>query len=183
MFEFEIFVHSLENPDDQTEMWLNEYQDKNKFMAAAKSFVEKSTGETNPELRFEFDENSIFAGTNLITENSIDEKVWEYLALEDEDAIEMTASFATLYPDEAGSVSELFVIASERSVGKHDKITDFGYAFLEANGFMENLPTIIENNIDIDAISKGLMMTHKTLNNWYFANKDQDGWHLSGSKG
>ena len=94
----------------------------------------------------------------------------------------MTAAFSTLYPDEVVNVSELFEIAQERTLGNHSDINDFGYAFLDAKGFMDNLPKIIEENIDIDTISKGLMMTHKTLNGWYFANKEQDGWHFSGSK-
>lgn len=186
MFEFEISVSSLGNPDDQTQMWLGDYQNKNQFMAAATALVEGSTGETKPELRFEFDEDSVFKGSNLITENSIDEKVWEYFSLynedTDEETIEMVVAFAMLYPEQKGNVSELRELADKQAVGHYTDINDFGYAFLDAKGFMDNLPKIIEENIDIDTISKGLMMTHKTLNNWYFANIDQDGWHFSGSQ-
>lgn len=182
MLEFEIFVSSLENPDDQTQMFVNDYQDKKEFMAAAKSYVKGSTGEDKPKIRFEFDDDSVFSGTDLITENNIDERVWEYLTLDDEKTIEMVLAFTALYPEQKGNVSELREIAEQQVVGRFSEITDFGYAFLESKGFMDNLPKIIENNIDIDAISEGLMMSHKTLNNWYFANLDQDGWHLAGSQ-
>lgn len=180
MKEFIVNVSSAANPDDQTEFDLLDYQNKNQFIAAATKAVHASTNETKPELRFDCDDSSIFDGTDLVSENNIDEKVWEYLNLTG-DVIVMTASFATLYPDEAGNVSELRELAEERAVGEYNDINDFGYAYLDANGFMEGLPPIIENNLDIDSISTGLMMTHKTLNNWYFANKDQDGWHLKGA--
>jgi hypothetical protein len=180
MKEFIVNVSSVENADDQTEFDLVDFQNKNQFMKAAIEAVCASTGETKPELRFEYDDASIFEGTSLVSEKNIDEKVWEYLNLTGDVAL-MTASFSMLYPDEAGNISELREIAEERAVGEYDKITDFGYAYLDANGFMDNLPPIIENNLDIDAISEGLMMNHKTLNNWYFANKDQDGWRLKGA--
>lgn len=180
MNEFIVNVSSAENPDDQTELNLLDYQNKNQFMAAAKKAIHDATGEDKPEMRFEYDDATVFDNTNLVSENNIDESVWEYFVLTDED-MAMTAAFATLYPDETGNVSELVDIAEERTLGNHGDINDFGYAFLDAKGFMDNLPRIIEDNIDIDAISEGLMMTHKTLNGWYFANKEQDGWHLSGS--
>lgn len=183
MFNFEIFVSSAANPDDQTQMFLGDYQNKNQFIAAAKSFIFDATSETDPEIRYEFDEDTVFDGTGLITENSIDEKAWEYLSLEIEEVIERTLAFAMAFPNEGANVSEIRELAEERSFGKHSEITDFGYAFLDKKGFMENLPKIIEENIDINTISLGLMMTHTVYNDWYFANKEQDGWHLSGSNG
>ena len=179
---FNVLVSSLENPNNETELNLMDYQNKNQFIAAVKKAILDATGETKPEIRFEFEDAEIFEGTNLLSEKHVDEVVFEYLSLEIEDVIGMTLAFATLYPEEKGNVSELRELAEERNFGCHDDINDFAYEFLDKKGFMNNLPVIIENNIDIDAIAEGLMMTHKTLNNWYFANLDDGGWHLTGSR-
>ena len=181
MIDFIVNVSSVENPDDQTELNLMDYENKKQFMAAALGAVTECTGETKPEFRFEYDDATVFENTDLVSENNISEKVWEYFTFDNDDDIAMIAAFATLYPEESGSMSGLYELATERSVGEYTNINDFGYGYLEANSFMDNLPKIIEENIDIDTISSGLMMTHKVLNNWYFANKDQDGWRFSGS--
>ena len=183
MKSFIINVSSVKNPNDQFSFNAVDYQNKEQFLTAAIDAVIKSTGEAKPELRFEYEDGDVFENTGLLTDVDMNENIWEYFTLEYDDMIVMTASFSALYPEETDSLSlsELYTLAEERSLGEHDNQASFGYAYLEANGHMDNLPQIIEENIDIETISKGLMMTHKMLNNWYFSNKEDGGWRFRGS--
>lgn len=182
LLSFEVFVgtEQTEKPDGSPiGLWLDlsEYRSKDEFLRAAKELVieELSGVGSRPNLRFYNYEGGELATEGLISKTNINGRVWEYLSLESWEAVNITRAFESLYGDEAkelGSISKVHEVAIERSCGHGGSIEDFGYDYLEAMGYMENLPAIIEAHIDITALSTSLLTTtHKTCDGWYFANQ------------
>lgn len=153
---------------------LSEYRDKPAFIAAVKEFLRDELEVSHPDICFYQYSDDTLADEGLITKTSIDGRVWDYLSLDNVDAISMTRAFELLYPDEAralGSVQKIHAIASERSLGHHAKHEGFVAAYLASKSHTDKIPAtfVFEGDVSTLMLSNKLMETHKTANNWYFA--------------
>lgn len=179
LLSFEVFVGTKqsEKPDGEpvgTWFDLSEYRTKGDFLKDAKAFAIEELNDSHPELHYYNYSGGDLETEGLISKTNIDSRVWDYLSLESWEAINMTRAFEFLYAEEAkelGSISKIYELAHERSCGHHTSIEEFGYDYLDEMDYMKDLPAIIEANLDITALSTSLLnTTHKSCDNWYFAN-------------
>lgn len=137
---------------------LAEFEDKAAFLEKINAdFAEEGKPST-----FIFSElPPVFEPLDLLSDGDIDAQLWELLAVEDEDDIDVVVAFAAAFgmaeaSEDMNAVEVTLELAKSRLYGKYDSDVEYAYADLESSGFMENLPPIIENNLDIDSIAAEL---------------------------
>lgn len=141
---------------------LSDFENKSAFLKEIQEDYAVRGSMVTPTFVFS-DVPTTFKPLNLIGDNDLDAQVWQFLEIEDEDQLDMTVAFAAIFGMENGSKEKSAVeatreLAESRYFGKHDNDVDYAYSELENRGFMENLPPIIENNLDIDTIASQLIM-------------------------
>lgn len=169
---------------------LADYDSKEHFVDAMQTLLHDDYGEPNARLYYP-SKTLDFAELNLVTTDNIDSRVWDILSIQDDDDILMLEAFIVLFgwldqqipvlilgddPDNQAfsfqnkTVDDLLIDAKARFRGQFSSDTDFAYDELESRGFMINLPKIIEDNLDIDAIASIYMrqMNLKQHNGFYF---------------
>ena len=141
---------------------LSDFESKSAFFKEIKEDFAIRGSMVTPTFVF-LDVPITFKPLNLVSDNDLDAQIWQFLEIEDEEQLDMTVAFAAIFGMECGSKEKSAVeatreLAESRYFGKHDNDVDYAYSELEAKGFMENLPPIIENNLDIDNIASQLIM-------------------------
>lgn len=164
--ESEIFVTTAEaiaaNAQAGGYYTLAEFENKAAFLEE----INADFAEEGKPTTFIFSElPPVFEPLDLISDGDIDAQMWSLLAIEDEDDIDVVVAFAAAFgmaeaSEDMNAVEATLELAKSRFYGKYDGDVEYAYADLENSGFMENLPPIIENNLDIDSIAAELKQTN-----------------------
>ncbi len=115
---------------------LEDYDDKEDFIKAC---LELHSDEDDPELMFQDWEE---IPSRYITESSIDEDLWEWLKLSEDERAIVTTYFEEV--DESASPEH----ALEAYDGEHDSEEDWAREFWEQTGMASELPEHAQNYID-----------------------------------
>lgn len=115
---------------------LEDYDDKEDFIKAC---LELHSDEDDPELMFQDWEE---IPSRYITESSIDEDLWEWLKLSEDERAIVTTYFEEV--DESASLEH----ALEAYDGEHDSEEDWAREFWEQTGMASELPEHAQNYID-----------------------------------
>jgi antirestriction protein len=124
---------------------LNDYADKDDFIAAAEALVK----EPDPELMFS-DWESIPDG--MVGECWINAEVWEWVALDDNER-----KIVKLYRDNvdsAGSIED----ALEAYSGEYEREIDWAYEYVDGAGLLSDAPEVLANYFDYDAFLRDAKM-------------------------
>lgn len=124
--------------------WLNleDFADKADFLAKC---AEIHADESDPELMFQ-DHEGIPEG--MISESNIEESVWEWLAMDDDDR-ELLAVYCENFDADADIER-----AREAFEGKFDDPEDWAYHWLEETGSLAEVPEFLRNYIDFEAYAR-----------------------------
>lgn len=124
--------------------WLNldDYADKEDFLKAC---AELHNDEHDPELMFQ-DHEGIPEG--MISESSINEEVWDFLAMSDEEQ-----ELLTLYRAEIDSDATLET-AQENYAGTFNSEEDWAYDYIESTGLLHDCPDTLKNYFDYEAYAR-----------------------------
>lgn len=115
---------------------LEDYDDKEDFIKAC---LELHSDEDDPELMFQDWEE---IPSRYITESSIDEDLWEWLKLSEDERAIVTTYFEEV--DESASPEH----ALEAYDGEHDSEEDWAREFWDQTGMASELPKHAQNYID-----------------------------------
>jgi len=120
--------------------WLNlaDCADKEAFLAAC---AELHKDEHDPELMFQ-DHEGIPEG--MISESSIEDALWEWLALDDDDR-ELLAVYRSDV-DQAGTIAQ----ARDAFMGTFDTEEGWAESFLEDTGLLKEVPESLRDYIDYE---------------------------------
>ena len=143
---------------------LAEYESKEAFLGSVKEDVELAVAEFGGDGESSYTFSDIpenLTLMNLADHERIEAQIWEILELSEED-IDMLAAWVSMKKPETAAFCEIDVketldMAKESFGGIHSTRPDWAYEQLEQMGVMDNLPPIIENNLDIDSIGSELM--------------------------
>jgi antirestriction protein len=124
--------------------WLNleDYSDKDAFLDACK---ELHKDEEDPELMFQ-DYEGIPKG--MISESHIDEAVWEWLELDDNDKELLSVYQAEI--DSDGTIDQ----ARDAFAGTFRDEEDWAYEFLNDTGALNEIPENLRNYFDYEAYAR-----------------------------
>ena len=120
--------------------WLNlaDYADKDAFYSAC---AELHKDESDPELMFQ-DHEGIPEG--MISESSIEDELWEWLALGDGDR-ELVAVYRE-HVDASGSIED----AQDSYQGTFESEEDWAESFLDDTGILKEVPESLRGYIDYE---------------------------------
>lgn len=145
---------------------LAEYESRDAFLGSVKEDVEQAIadcgGDGDSDTSYTFDEiPENLTLMSLADHERVEAQIWEILELSEED-IDMLAAWVSMKKPETAAFCEIDVketldMAKESFGGIHSTRPDWAYEQLEQMGVMDNLPPIIENNLDIDSIGSELM--------------------------
>jgi antirestriction protein len=144
---------------------LEDYADKSEFLAAC---AELHKDEADPEFMFQ-DYEGIPAG--MISESHIDEEVWEWLALDDDDKELLAVYRAEI--DSDGTLEQ----AREAFQGKYKDEEDWAYEFMDSTGGLEGMPENLRNYFDYAAYARdarlggGINFVEHDGETWAFWNR------------
>lgn len=124
--------------------WLtcDDYADKDAFLEAC---AELHKDESDPELMFQ-DHEGIPDG--YISESSIDESLWEFLELDDDEK-----EIVTLYRDNVRDDATIDE-AKEAYLGTYDSEEDWAAQYWEESGLLADIPEHAQNYIDYEAYAR-----------------------------
>lgn len=128
---------------------LTDYSDKAEFVAAAIDYVVQELGDKDPELCFPDYETS-FSALDLIDEGGIDPKVWDVLALDNEERTIMLA-----YLENADMIDNDIKQTVDHArgcyIGHWECEHDFARSQLENMGLLDVMPNAVMDNLDLTA--------------------------------
>lgn len=147
--------------------WLQlaDYSDKEEFLEACR---ELHSDEEDPEFMFQDHEN---IPGDLISESSIDEKIWDLIRLIDENGIdtEALAAYFELGLDHGkDSADDVIDDFNERYEGHFDSLYDFGYYWYQS-GCIE-IPEHLENYFDFERYGRDVAFDYSESDGYYFRN-------------
>lgn len=121
---------------------LEDYASNDDFYEACR---ELHNDEPDPELMFQ-DWEDIPA--SFITESSLDERVWEWLKLDEEDRQTVSSYLAEV--DDSRDVE----VALENYEGEHDSEHDWAREVWDSTGMSNQLPEFAQNYIDYEGYAR-----------------------------
>jgi antirestriction protein len=125
---------------------LEDYADKDAFLAAARAL---HSDEADPELMFQGWEG---IPEGMVSESHIDEGVWEWLALgEDQRTIVAAYRCGADTTDAIGVILDSFQ-------GAHDSERDWAYGYVDSTGMLEGVPEFARNYFDYTAFARDAFM-------------------------
>ena len=142
---------------------LSDYDSKEEFMAAC---LELHKDEKDPELMFQ-DWGNIPEG--LCGESWIDEKVWDFMHMMDENDIDgdaLAAYFELGLADGKEDAEDIIEDFRERYEGQFDSLEDFGYHWYEC-GCIE-IPESVINYFDFERYGRDVAFDYHETDGYYF---------------
>ena len=121
---------------------LEDYSDKDEFLQAC---AELHNDEHDPEFMFQDYEN---IPNGLISESHIDEKLWDWIELDDDDRELLAVYQAEI--DSDGDIEQ----AREAFEGKYKDEEDWAYEFMESTGMLSQIPENLRNYFDYEAFAR-----------------------------
>jgi antirestriction protein len=126
---------------------LEDYTDKDGFLEACQAL---HSDEAVPELMFQ-DWEGIPAG--MVTECHIDEALWDWLEL-DQDDRDMVAA----YHDGIDQTEQDVESIRDRFQGCHDSRLAWAEDYIESTGMLEGLPVVARNYFDYESFARDAFM-------------------------
>ncbi len=151
---------------------LEDYSDKDEFMAAAYDYAKTKLGDNDPELCFsdyELEFNSPVKQRNLISENGISPTVWDLFDMSDRD-IEILEAFLDNSDMVGDSLTDTLEKAQNNHAGEYESLEDYARQYLENSGEMDTLSDIVLNSIDFTDMGRRLTDDMNVCGNHYFYN-------------
>ena len=121
---------------------LEDYTDKESFYEAC---AELHNDESDPEYMFQ-DHEGIPEG--MVSESHIDEKVWEWLQLDDDDR-ELLMVYQEHIREDA-DIEE----ARDAYDGQYDSEQDWAYEYVESTGMLSECPEHLRNYFDYESFAR-----------------------------
>lgn len=171
---------SLSMHDISRRFILNEYEDKDEFMAAVNSYVTDVLGDTSEDREIKYLEpfyryvsstapDSSF-DFGFITTDAIDEDVWALIDL-DEDDLGIFLAWYKLYEMSDDGVELTLHQAKRYHIGWFDSVETFARSRLAISGELDTIPEYIAECIDFDLLGNNMLTGDiKEANNHYFNN-------------
>lgn len=139
---------------------LEDYSDKDEFIAAC---LMLHRDEDDPELMFQDWED---IPTGMVSESSVNESVWEWLELDDDDK-----ELLKVYQEDIDSTGDIEK-ARESFFGKYDKETDWAAEYWEETGLLQSIPQDLQGYIDYESYAHDA----KCSGDWSFIRHEGDVW-------
>ena len=160
---------------------LNEYENKDEFMAAVDDYVTNTLGDTaeDREIKYSGGFYRFYSSRSadqcvdlrLISTTDVDEDVWALLDLNEEDLGIFVAWYA-LYEMSDNGVDLTLHKAKQYHIGWFSSEEDFAKSQAESSGELENIPKYLADHIDFEAVGNEMLGKGfiKEANNHYFNN-------------
>lgn len=142
---------------------LEDYADKEDFLADAETFCKETLKDPDPDPEICFSDYDSNIPDVYISESHIHSDLWEWLELSDNDKKKVSAyykAFNFSKPVEVSTALEAF-IGEGTAIEMAQDLTDL-------NGWLDDLPTVIRNNLDWQGIADELLQDYTNHKNFWF---------------
>ena len=137
---------------------LSDYADKEEFINAC---LELHNDEEDPELMFQDWEG---IPSDLVSECSVDESVWELMAAYEEHGQSAVDAYVSIF----GEWDSLGF--DDRYQGEHNSPEDFAQELIDSTGMLSDVPESIARYFDYSAFARDLMFDYSEEGGHYFSN-------------